>query len=131
MEKLSVRLGRRLRKLRHSAGYTQDKTAELAEISGKYLGEIERGEVQVSAQVLEKLAAVFHLSLAELVQVNNSVSAHDLKAQLLALVQNASDDELRLMYRVFMAVHGECTHSCTPTKPVFPLSCGKQHISSS
>lgn len=131
MEKLSVRLGQRLRNLRHSVGYTQDKTAELAEISGKYLGEIERGEVQVSAQVLEKLAAVFHLSLAELVQVDNSVSAHDLKAQLLALVQNASDDELRLMYRVFMAVHGECTHCYLPSKSASPLLCNKQLMSSS
>lgn len=112
MEKLSVRIGQRLRKLRHNAGYTQDKTAELAEISGKYLGEIERGEVQVSAQVLEKLATVFQLSLAELVHVDTTLNTHDLKARLLTLVSNASDEDVRLLYRIYMAIQGECAH-CT------------------
>lgn len=113
MEKLSVRIGQRLKKLRHTAGYTQDKTAELAEISGKYLGEIERGEVQVSAQVLEKLAMVFQLSLAELVHIDATPNTQDLKARLLTLVQNASDADVRLLYRIYMAIQGECEHCPT------------------
>ncbi|MEG2172624.1 MAG: helix-turn-helix transcriptional regulator [Desulfovibrionaceae bacterium] len=121
MEKLSTRLGQRIRKLRHSAGYTQDKTAELAEISSKYLGEIERGEVQVSAQVLEKLASVFQLSLAELVQVDTSFPDSDLKTKILALVQNASDEELRLLYRIFVAIQEEYTHCHPQSTSVFPL----------
>lgn len=45
------KLGRRVRELRERKGLTQDRAAELAGITGKYWGEVERGSVAVSAVV--------------------------------------------------------------------------------
>ena len=47
------KLGRRVRELRERKGLTQDRAAELAGITGKYWGEVERGSVAVSAVVLD------------------------------------------------------------------------------
>lgn len=43
----SVALGRRVKELRKKASLSQDQAAERAGISGKYLGQVERGEVKV------------------------------------------------------------------------------------
>ena len=51
-------LGKRLRELRTKARLSQDQLAEQAGISAKYLGEVERGAVNVSVHILHKLSGV-------------------------------------------------------------------------
>ena len=52
-----IRLGAGLQKHRQAAGYTQAQLAERADVSLKYVGEIERGEANTTLEVLERLAA--------------------------------------------------------------------------
>ena len=56
-------LGKRIKELRNNAGLSQDQAAERAGISGKYLGQVERGEVNVSAIIIYKLSSVFDVSI--------------------------------------------------------------------
>ena len=56
MSELKVRLGKRIRELRTASSLSQDKLAERVGISGKYLGEVERGEGNVSIEKLENIA---------------------------------------------------------------------------
>lgn len=52
------RLGTRLQRQRQRLGLTQAALAERADLSEKYVGEIERGEANVTTQALERIAAV-------------------------------------------------------------------------
>jgi transcriptional regulator with XRE-family HTH domain len=53
---LRVRLGTALQKHRLRRGLTQAQLAELADLSLKYVGEIERGEANTTLEALERLA---------------------------------------------------------------------------
>lgn len=52
------RLGARLQRQRQRQGLTQADLAERADLSVKYVGEIERGEANATAQALERIAVV-------------------------------------------------------------------------
>jgi transcriptional regulator with XRE-family HTH domain len=54
---LRIRLGAALQKHRLQRGLTQAQLAEFADLSLKYIGEIERGEANTTLEVLERLAA--------------------------------------------------------------------------
>lgn len=54
---LRIRLGAALQKHRLQRGLTQAELAEFADLSLKYVGEIERGEANTTLAVLERLAA--------------------------------------------------------------------------
>ena len=54
---LRIRLGAALQKHRLQRGLTQAELAEFADLSLKYVGEIERGEANTTLEVLERLAA--------------------------------------------------------------------------
>lgn len=54
---LRTRLGAALQKHRLQRGLTQAELAEFADLSLKYVGEIERGEANTTLEVLERLAS--------------------------------------------------------------------------
>ena len=53
---IRLKLALHLRKLRQKAGWTQEKLAEGASLSKNYIGNIERGEYDVSVSVLKRVA---------------------------------------------------------------------------
>jgi transcriptional regulator with XRE-family HTH domain len=59
-------LGQTLRDLRKGAGLSQEKLAEKADLSGKYIGELERGVVNVSVDVLVRLAKALGVNVQDL-----------------------------------------------------------------
>ncbi len=58
--------GRHLRQIRKLRNLTQEKLGEKAEISYKYIGEMERGEVNPSFDILIRLIQVLEVSPDEL-----------------------------------------------------------------
>jgi transcriptional regulator with XRE-family HTH domain len=58
--------GRRIKELRVLRGWSQEELATEADISKNYIGEIERGENNVSMHYIARLAHAFDLSLADL-----------------------------------------------------------------
>lgn len=60
--KLYIEAGHRIRLLREQEGYTRERLAELAEISPKFLYEIEMGKKGFSAYTLAQLAAILRVS---------------------------------------------------------------------
>ena len=61
-------VGQQIRAYRKEAGLTQEKLAEKAGLSYKYLGEVERGVVNVSLDSLMRLAKALKLNVADLVR---------------------------------------------------------------
>jgi transcriptional regulator with XRE-family HTH domain len=63
----AANLGQSIRTLRESLGMTQEKFSELAGLSLKHLGEIERGRGNPTFSTLVGLAKALNVTLAELV----------------------------------------------------------------
>jgi transcriptional regulator with XRE-family HTH domain len=55
-----------IREERQKRGLSQEYLAEMAEVSRAYLGEIERGEANLSFTVLIKLSEALNMTLTEL-----------------------------------------------------------------
>lgn len=57
-----------LRRLRHAKKMTQEELAELAGLSARYVGAIERADVSASVSVLGRIAEALHVDAAVLIQ---------------------------------------------------------------
>lgn len=62
----NVQLAKRIRAFRKLKGFTQEQLAEQLGVSLDVLGAIERGNRRVEDQILNKIADVLGISLAEL-----------------------------------------------------------------
>ena len=58
--------GENVRNYRRKQNLTQEKLAELIDVSPKHLGVIERGDAFVSAELLEKLSETLHIQVSTL-----------------------------------------------------------------
>ncbi len=63
-------LGERVRDLRQTSGLTQEALADAAGLHWSYVGQIERGERNLSYKNLLRLARGLQISLAELVALD-------------------------------------------------------------
>lgn len=59
-------LGKIIRELRKARGFTQEKLGEKADLSYKFIGELERGRVNVSLDSLAKLAQALGVQTGDL-----------------------------------------------------------------
>lgn len=63
-----MRLGQRILDLRKKQGYTQEKLAELSDISSTYLAQLERGEKAPTIIVIMKIAHGLDVDGATLIE---------------------------------------------------------------
>lgn len=58
--------GKRLRQLRHEAGWTQEQFAEAAGITTTYTSDLERGTKVPSLTILLRISRAFRMSVSDL-----------------------------------------------------------------
>ncbi|MEO1528030.1 MAG: helix-turn-helix transcriptional regulator [Planctomycetota bacterium] len=66
MDALEVRFGKTVRRLREKLDVSQEEFAERAGVHRTYASSIERGKVQVSITVADKLAVALETTLSKL-----------------------------------------------------------------
>jgi transcriptional regulator with XRE-family HTH domain len=66
MEDIKIKFGQRVKELRLTNDYSQEKLAELSDLDRTYIPGIEAGKRNVSLAVVEKIAKAFNLSISEL-----------------------------------------------------------------
>ena len=66
--KLRAAFGHRLRQLRRRRGWSQEFLGAKASLSGKFLGEVERGEKSISLDNLVHLARVLRVPLVAMLK---------------------------------------------------------------
>ena len=68
MSDITIALGKRIRSLRQSKGWTQEQLAEYADLHVSYIVLLEKGANRATIETLDKLSKAFGLSIADLVQ---------------------------------------------------------------
>jgi transcriptional regulator with XRE-family HTH domain len=66
MPTLREKLGRAVRRLRTEAGFSQESFADAGELHRTYIGSVERGEVNISLDNLERIARTLRMSVSRL-----------------------------------------------------------------
>jgi transcriptional regulator with XRE-family HTH domain len=97
-------LGNRIKALRTSRHLSQEKLAEIAGLNGKYLGEVERGNENISILNLSRLAEALDVPLLSLITMEHERDREKLIDELTALLEGADDRQLKLIYRIIDAV---------------------------
>ena len=97
-------LGSRIKSLRVLKGLSQDKLGELSGMNGKYLGEVERGNSNISIMNLSKVADVLEVPFLSLLSIDHERDRGELVKELHQMIDGADDGHLKLIYRVLEAV---------------------------
>jgi transcriptional regulator with XRE-family HTH domain len=105
---LVLKLGERLRHIRKEQNLSQEQLGELAGLHTNYIGQVERGEKNVTIESLEKIAAGLNVSMEqlfryidpmeredELGQINELLAARSMqdKVMVLKMIKNVFDWE--------------------------------------
>ena len=64
-KKNTIKIGKNIQKIRKSFGYTQEKLAEIADVSTRYISDVEQDRANPSYEVLIKICNHFNIGLDE------------------------------------------------------------------
>lgn len=95
-EDASILLGRRIRSLRNTKGWTQQELGSRADINYKFLGEIERGMQNPSFRVLAKIASALEVELPELFRFEHEIlDRKEIERRIREILETIPEDALR------------------------------------
>jgi len=97
-------LGSRIKSLRVQKGLSQDKLGELSGLNGKYLGEVERGNSNISITNLSKISDVLGVPFLSMLNIEHEQDRAELVKELNQMIDGADDGQLKIIYRVIEAV---------------------------
>ena len=101
-------LGQRLRALRKQRALSQERLGDRSGLSGKFIGEVERGEKSISIDSLYRVSVALEIPLRELTDVRDKSSVPNEDAErIFALVTGRRrGEDLRRAYEVLRAMFG-------------------------
>ena len=99
-DKLLYSLGNRIRELRKSKSYTQDKFAELVGVDTKHLSRIECSKTQPSLNLLRKISCVLKIEIVELFNSQHFKNKNDLINEIDLILKNSDLNKIRLFYKI-------------------------------
>jgi transcriptional regulator with XRE-family HTH domain len=92
----SILLGRRIRTLRTAKGLTQQELGYRADVDYKFIGEIERGNMNPSFKVLVKIATTLDVELPEILRFEQEISDQkELESRIVKIVKTLSVEKLQ------------------------------------
>jgi transcriptional regulator with XRE-family HTH domain len=106
-------LAPRVRALRKQRGLSQERLGDRAGLSGKFIGEVERGEKSISIDSLYRVAVALEIPLRELTDVRadkRSAVPSEEAEKIFALVSGRRrPEDIRRAYRVLEAIFGKAS----------------------
>jgi len=112
MAEILEQVGERIRSLRNARALSQQALAEKAGISYKYLGEVERGQVNVSVEVLVKIASAMGVAPGMLLDSECPFEIQKEIDRVSALMTNMTKEQRALVVDIAEAVS---KHTSVPT----------------
>src|SRR5882672_5544616 len=102
-------LAQRVRALRTQRGLSQGRLGDRAGLSGKFIGEVERGEKSISIDSLYRVSVALEIPLRELTDVRAAVPSEEAE-KIFALVSGRRrHEDIRKAYRVLQAIFGKAS----------------------
>ena len=106
-------LGQRLRALRKQKGFSQERLGRRSGLSGKFIGEVERGEKSISVDSLYHIATALETPLRELIDVRadrtGAVPSEEAEKIFALISGRRRADDVRRAYEVLRAMFARKT----------------------
>ena len=96
----TILVGSRIKSLRVSRKMSQAKTAEASRISAKYLGEVERGEANISIELINRIAAVLAVPMSAILESEHERPHQELIAEIIRLAPRLNEKDAQITYRM-------------------------------
>ncbi len=97
-------LGRKIKEIRKSKGWTQEYLSEKIGINPKSVLRIESGKTFPTIQNLEKIAEVFEIEIFDLFNNRSLEDVKNLKNSVLKIINNLDDEKIRMLYNFLVAI---------------------------
>ncbi len=100
-------LGRRVKVLRKARRWSQDQLGERAKLTGKFIGEVERGDKGITLDSLYSLAKALGVPLREIIDVESAegkAGAREMDQVLALFRSQPKPQEIRRALRVLRAL---------------------------
>ena len=94
-------LGKKIKQIRKSSGYTQEQLSELIGIETGSLSGIESGRCFPSLVTLEKIANVLNVELKAFFDFDTALSVNDMKKVILKNLNKIEDSQIPYIYKFF------------------------------
>ena len=98
-----IALGQRIRKFRLAVGMTQEKLAELADLTPAHASHIETGNTKVSLPTLVNIAAALQVTLDDLMMENVCHTKHISLKEMNAVLADCTDAEAKALVTITSA----------------------------
>ncbi len=106
-------LGQRLRALRKQRGLSQERLGERSSLSGKFIGEVERGEKSISIDSLYHVSVALGIPLRELTDVRAdrpaAVPSEEAEKIFALVAGRRRPEDVRKAYKVLQALFGRAS----------------------
>ena len=106
-------LGQRLRALRKQRGLSQERLGERSSLSGKFIGEVERGEKSISIDSLSHVSVALEIPLRELTDVRAdrpaAVPTEEAEKIFALVAGRRRPEDVRKAYKVLQALFGRAS----------------------
>ncbi len=97
-------IGLRIKEQRLKCKMTQAELAERVNVATKHQSCIETGKNFPSADLIEKYARVFKIDVTDLLTMSQGKERKTMEKEILDIIKNASDEELKLAYKVLKSI---------------------------
>jgi transcriptional regulator with XRE-family HTH domain len=105
MREIMKRVGAGIRSLREQKKLTQEKIAEAAHINPTYYGRIERGEANVSIELLTAIAETMNVQVASLLDVDLTLDDPErVKHEIIENLQNLTVEQLKIVASLLVVI---------------------------
>lgn len=93
-------VGKRIREYRKQKNWTQEQLAEAASLHYSYIGGVERGDLNISLETLEKIAAALGVPAGELFRPEVVLDKQQLFDEHMKWVSSRSAEEIELITKI-------------------------------
>ncbi|PKQ89362.1 transcriptional regulator [Paenibacillus sp. BGI2013] len=104
MSNIFLKVGKKIRLYRKARKLTQEELGERLQIDYSYLGKIERGEVNITIEALNKIAIALNIAPSLLLEDDKHNSKDKLKTDILEKIDTTlislSSKELEVLHRL-------------------------------
>ncbi len=103
---LSTEIGQRLRAYRQRMGLTQEELAEKAGVHYTYIGQVERGEKNLTISSLEKISHSLDISISVLFEgiEEFTESPDDIALKCYWLIRNKTPENQQHLYNILLEI---------------------------